>query len=49
MIFQQPHMVGWVSHQPHNQDQYQTFLSIDYRLGENSLKKLVLTETKIMF
>ena len=48
-IFQQPHMVGWVSHQPPNQDQYQTFLNIEYRLGENFFKVLVLTDTKIMF
>ena len=25
-------MVGWVSHQHHNQDQYQIFLSVEYRL-----------------
>ena len=42
-------MVGWVSHLPLNQDQYQIFSNIEYRLGEKLFKVLVQTDTKIMF
>ena len=48
-IFQQPFMVGRVPCLPLNKYQYQSFWKVGYRLGENSLKNLVLTETKIMF
>ena len=48
-IFQQPYMVGRVPCLPLNKYQYQSFWKVACRLEENSLKNLVLTETKIMF